>query len=118
MTWLELRSFLEGKGQPAPLLQKLSTSTDWEVRPSTGSRARALEDRIVELHAVGGERWAVLLASLMMAFGCLRYTHITRSEPRRLILHCRCLKGKQKQHRDGFDYAIPARWILLGERNH
>ena len=37
--------------------------------------------------------------------------HITRSEPRRLtqaFLHCRCLKGKQKQHRDGFDYAIPA----------
>ena len=72
---------------------------------------KALEERIVELHAVGDERWTVLLGSWMMAFGCLRYAHITRSEPRRLtqaFLHCRCLKGKQRQNRDGFDYAIPA----------
>jgi len=68
---------------------------------------KALEDRIVELHSVD-ERWTVLLASWMMAFGCLRYTHthITRSEPRRLtaaFLHCRCQKGKQKHNRDDFD---------------
>ena len=57
----------------------------------------------------------------MMAFGCLRYTHTTWSEPRRLtaaFLHCRCQKGKQKHNRDGFDYTIPACflwWVLLGE---
>ena len=72
---------------------------------------QALEDRIVELHAVGDERWSVLLAPWVMAFGCLRYAHIARSEPRRLtaaFLHCRCPKGKQKHARDGFDFAVPA----------
>ena len=39
---------------------------------------KALEDRIVELHSVD-ERWTVLLASWMMAFGCLRYTHTHHS---------------------------------------
>ena len=46
-----------------------------------------------------------------MAFACLRYTHITRSEPRRLTQGF-CIvaapNGKKKHHRDGFDYAIPA----------
>ena len=45
---------------------------------------QALEDRIVEVHAVGDERWSVLLAPWVMAFSCFRYAHITRSEPRRL----------------------------------
>ena len=73
---------------------------------------KALEDRIVGLHSVGDERWTVLLASWMMAFGCLRYTHIIRSEPRRLtaaFLHSRCQKGKQK-HNSLFLW-----WALLGE---
>ena len=72
---------------------------------------QALEDRIVELHAVGDERRSVLLAPWVMAFGCLRYAHTARSEPRRLtaaFLHCRCPKGKQKHARDGFDFAVPA----------
>ena len=74
---------------------------------------QALEDRIVELHAVGDERWSVLLARWIMSFGCLRYAHIARSEPRRLtaaFLHCRCPKGKQKHAREGFefDFAVPA----------
>ena len=72
---------------------------------------QALEDRIVELHAVGDERWSVLLAPWIMSFGCLRYAHIARSEPRRLtaaFLHCRCPKGKQKHAREGFDFAVPA----------
>ena len=65
----------------------------------------------MELHAVGDERWSVLLAPWIMSFGCLRYAHIARSEPRRLtaaFLHCRCPKGKQKHARDGFDFAVPA----------
>ena len=44
-----------------------------------------------------------------MAFGCLRYAHTARSEPRRLtaaLLHCRCPKGKHKHARDGFDFAV------------
>ena len=72
---------------------------------------QALEDRIVEMHAVGDERWSVLLAPWVMAFGCLRYAHTARSEPRRLtaaFLHCRCPKGKQKHAREGFDFAVPA----------
>ena len=72
---------------------------------------QALEDRIMELHAVGDERWSVLLAPWIMSFGCLRYAHIARSEPRRLtaaFLHCRCPKGKQKHAREGFDFAVPA----------
>ena len=72
---------------------------------------QALEDRIVELHAVGDERWSVLLAPWVMAFGCFNYAHIARSEPRRLtaaFLHCRCPKGKQKHARDGFDFVVPA----------
>ena len=72
---------------------------------------QALEDRITELHAVGDERWSVLLAPWIMSFGCLRYAHIARSEPRRLtaaFLHCRCPKGKQKHAREGFDFAVPA----------
>ena len=72
---------------------------------------QALEDRIVELHAVGDERWSVLLAPWIMSFGCLRYAHIARSEPRHLtaaFLHCRCPKGKQKHAREGFDFAVPA----------
>ena len=72
---------------------------------------QALEDRIVEMHAVGDERWSVLLAPWVMAFGCLRYAHIARSEPRRLtaaFLHCRCPKGKQKHAREGFDFVVPA----------
>ena len=151
-TWLELRSFLEGRGRPAPpevvdldqflqhttaparalqALKWMNKNAQQEMDLSnlqvpakpraTGKPGqapvveppliKALEERIVELHAVGDERWTVLLGSWMMAFGCLRYAHITRSEPRRLtqaFLHCRCLKAKQRQNRDGFDYAIPA----------
>eukprot|EP00435_Cladocopium_sp_Y103_P041796 s1601_g11.t1 len=78
------------------------------------SLIQALEQRIEELYQVGDERWSVLLGCWMMCFGCLRYTHITRSEPRKLtasFLHCRCLKGKQQKNRDGFDYAIPAHFL-------
>ena len=114
---VDLDQFLQHTTAPARALQALK----WIGQTVTGKTGqapvveppliRALEDRIVELHAIGDERWTVLLGSWMMAFGCLRYTHITRSEPRRLtqaFLHCRCLMGKQKQHRSGFDYAIPA----------
>ena len=65
----------------------------------------------MELHAVGDEKWSVLLAPWVMEFGCLRYAHIARSEPRRLtsaFLHCRCPKGKQKHAREGFDFPVPA----------
>eukprot|EP00435_Cladocopium_sp_Y103_P071658 s1385_g38.t1 len=75
---------------------------------------QALENRIEELYSVGDERWSVLLGCWMMCFGCLRYTHITRSEPRKLtpaFLHCQCLRGKQQKNRDGFDFG--ARWSSM-----
>ena len=125
-TWIELRSFLEGRGRPAPpdvvdldqflqhtnapsralqALKWINKNADQNMELSnlqvpttprvTGQRGQApvvepvmikiLEDRIVELHAVGNERWTVLLACWIMAFGCLRYTHITRSEPSVLL---------------------------------
>ena len=151
-TWLELRTFLESRGRPAPpemvdldqylkhtqaparalqALKWMNKNADQELDLSnlqvpttpraTGQRGQApvveppllqaLEDRSVELHAVGDERWSVLLAPWVMAYGCLRYAHIARSEPRRLtaaFLHCRCPKGKQKHAREGFDFAVPA----------
>ena len=93
-TWLELRSFLESRGRPAPpevvdldqFLQHTSYSAPAPARdgseqlasaghaqgdcaswPGSGCRGpthKALEDRIVELHAVGDERRTVLLASV------------------------------------------------------
>eukprot|EP00435_Cladocopium_sp_Y103_P017666 s3584_g4.t1 len=154
-TWLELRSFLEGRGRPAPpgvvdldqflqhtsaparalqALKWINKHADQEFDLAnlqvpatprvTGPKGQApvaeppliqaLENRIEELYSVGDERWSVLLGCWMMCFGCLRYTHITRSEPRKLtaaFLHCRCLKGKQQKNRDGFDFAIPAHFL-------
>jgi hypothetical protein len=122
-TWLELRSFLQSRGRPAPpemvdldqflnhtqapsrallALKWMNKNADLELElgnlqvpatpRATGQRGQApvvepplvqaLEDRIVEMHAVGDERWSVLLAPWVMAFGCLRYAHIARSEPR------------------------------------
>ena len=151
-TWLELRTFLESRGRPAPpgmvdldqflnhtaaparalqALKWMNKNADQDLElgnlqvpttpRATGQRGQApvvepplvqaLEDRIMELHAVGDERWSVLLAPWIMAFGCLRYAHISRTEPRRLtaaFLHCRCPKGKQRHAREGFDFAVPA----------
>jgi len=82
---------------------------------ATGPRGQApvVEPPLVRAleHAVGDEKWTVLLAPRVKAFGCLRYAHIARSEPGRLTsasLHCRCPKGKQKHAREGFDFAVPA----------
>ena len=73
---------------------------------------KALEDRIVELHAVGDERWTVLLASWMMAFGCLRHTHthhaLGAEEVNSSLPALPLPERKQKHARDGFDYAVPA----------
>ena len=131
---VDLDQYLNHTQAPAPALQALkwmNKNANQELDLSnlqvpttpraTGQRGQApvvepplvqaLEDRIVELHAVGDERWSVLLAPWVMAFGCFNYAHIARSEPRRLtaaFLHCRCPKGKQKHARDGFDFAVPA----------
>eukprot|EP00435_Cladocopium_sp_Y103_P038949 s935_g10.t1 len=99
-TWLELRGSATGPKGQAPVAEP--------------PLIQALEQRIEELFTVGDERWSVLLGCWMMCFGCLRYVHITRSEPRKLtasFLHCRCQKGKQQQLREGFDFAIPAHFL-------
>eukprot|EP00435_Cladocopium_sp_Y103_P075206 s702_g55.t1 len=72
---------------------------------------RILEERIEELHKVQDERWTALLGSWIMSCGCMRYMHVQRAEPRRLtlsFLHCHCQKGKQRQLREGFDFAVPS----------
>eukprot|EP00438_Fugacium_kawagutii_P021735 Skav236229 [mRNA] locus=scaffold132:348798:350914:+ [translate_table: standard] len=73
-----------------------------------------LEDRIKELHDLGDERWSALLAPWLICFGMVRYAHVMRTEPIKLtgaFLHCRCSRGKQHQHRAGFDYAIPGTFL-------
>eukprot|EP00438_Fugacium_kawagutii_P021829 Skav232620 [mRNA] locus=scaffold1260:106753:110214:+ [translate_table: standard] len=73
-----------------------------------------LEDRIKELRDLGDERWSALLAPWLICFGMVRYAHVMRTEPIKLtgaFLHCRCSRGKQHQHRAGFDYAIPGTFL-------
>eukprot|EP00438_Fugacium_kawagutii_P021873 Skav233042 [mRNA] locus=scaffold909:1189508:1199209:- [translate_table: standard] len=73
-----------------------------------------LEDRVKELHDLGDERWSALLAPWVICFGMVRYAHVMRTEPIKLtgaFLHCRCSRGKQHQHRSGFDYAIPGTFL-------
>eukprot|EP00438_Fugacium_kawagutii_P008984 Skav223736 [mRNA] locus=scaffold2572:104065:115736:+ [translate_table: standard] len=73
-----------------------------------------LEDRIKELHDLGDERWSALLAPWLICFGMVRYAHVMRTEPLKLtgaFPHCRCSRGKQHQHRAGFDYAIPGTFL-------
>eukprot|EP00438_Fugacium_kawagutii_P006561 Skav207721 [mRNA] locus=scaffold1347:166075:168834:+ [translate_table: standard] len=73
-----------------------------------------LEDRVKELHELGDERWSALLAPWLICFGMVRYAHVMRTEPIKLtgaFLHCRCSRGKQHQHRAGFDYAIPGSFL-------
>ena len=55
----------------------------------------------------------MVLASWVMALGCMCYAHIARSELLRLtaaFLHCRCPKCKQKHARDQF-----LQWLLLAK---
>ncbi|CAE7222905.1 unnamed protein product [Symbiodinium sp. CCMP2592] len=68
-----------------------------------------LETKIEQLYNSNNPQWRALLGLWACCFGVLRLTHVNRSSPRRLsrsTFHFRCSKGKQKGHRQGFDYAI------------
>ena len=70
-----------------------------------------LEEQIEHLHNLGDHRWTALLSSWLMAVGCLRHIHLTRTRPRRLsksTLHCSCSRGKQRRLRHGFHFCIPS----------
>ena len=70
-----------------------------------------LEEQIERLHDLGDHRWTALLSSWLMAVGCLRHIHLTRTRPRRLsksTLHCSCSRGKQRRPRHGFHFCIPS----------
>ena len=70
-----------------------------------------LEEQIERLHDLGDHRWTALLSSWLMAVGCLRHIHLTRTRPRRLsksTLHCSCSRGKQRRLRHGFHFCIPS----------
>ena len=69
-----------------------------------------LEEHVERLHRMGDARWTALLSSWLMAVGCLRHKHLTRTHPRRLsrsTLHCTCTKGKQRRLRQGFHFCVP-----------
>jgi len=122
-TWLELRSFLESWGRPAP---PEMVDLDQYLN-HTQAPARALQalkwmnknaNQELDLTALwncmrlemrsGQSSWPHGHGSWRIV---VRYAHIARSEPRRLtaaFLHCRCPKGKQKHAREGFDFAVPA----------
>ena len=87
-----------------------SCKGDWcEQGPGSCRRSPASADlgmRVEELFKAGDERWSALLANWLIHAGCVRYAHLTRSEPR-ILPHGHCAKGKQQQPRGGFDFAIP-----------
>ena len=54
-----------------------------------------------------------LLGAWLVTFGCIRYAHLDRSSVRYMTestVHCRCGKGKQAAKRDGFHWAVPAKF--------
>lgn len=61
-----------------------------------------LEEQAEALCLAGDERWTCLLASWVIATGCLRHRHLVRTSPRRISLstfHGFCSKGKQRHVR-------------------
>ena len=130
--FLDLDSFLHNEGAtPAPCralnsIKWLNRNAQlgWEIQGLTAPTAKSsrqeraqqaivvappmlgfLEEQVERLHDVGDPRWTALLSSWLMAVGCLRHRHLTRTQPRRLsksTLHCSCSRGKQRRLRSGF----------------
>ena len=75
--------------------------------------AAELESRIFQAHSRSDPIWMPLLGAWLVTFGCSRYALLDRSSVRYLTestVHCRCGKGKQAAKRDGFDWAVPAKF--------
>ena len=69
-----------------------------------------LEEQAEQMCRSGDDRWSCLLGSWMVAAGCMRYRHLTRSTPRRVSMstfHATCHRGKQRFTRKGFDFSLP-----------
>lgn len=69
-----------------------------------------LEEQAEQMCRSGEDRWSCLLGSWMVAAGCMRYRHLTRSTPRRVSMstfHATCHRGKQRFTRKGFDFSLP-----------
>ena len=77
--------------------------------------AAELESRIFQAHSrsdLSGcpclePGWSLLAVSVMRTWSSVRY--MTES-----TVHCRCGKGKQASKRDGFDWAVPAKFASGG----
>ena len=116
---LNALKWLNKNGQLGWDLQGLSAPTAGSKREAKSRQAVVvappmmpfLEEQIEKLYGIGDPRWSALLASWLMASGCLRYRHLTRSNPRRLTrstFHLSCTKGKQRRLRQGFNYCVPS----------
>ena len=70
-----------------------------------------LDQKIVTCHQQGDARWAPLLGSWLVAFGCVRHKHVERSVVIRISrssVHLWCARGKQAHKRQGFAWCAPA----------
>lgn len=77
----------------------------------TPSMLARLEEAIEQRYDLGDPEWTCLLAAWLIGVGVLRHKHLTRSSPRKLtksFAHFHCSKGKQRQNRGGFDFAVPS----------
>lgn len=136
--FLDLDSFLHNEGAtlaPCRALNSIkwlnrNAQLGWEIQGLTAPTAKSsrqeraqqaivvappmlgfLEEQIERLHNLGDPRWTALLSSWLMAVGCLRHKHLTRTQPRRLsksTLHCSCSRGKQRRLRSGFNFCLPS----------
>ena len=96
-----------GVALPAPRQERRPNEQAVTVEPPM---IPELEERIQSMCESGDPRWLALLSAWIQTFGILRYKHIQRAIPVRVTnaaFHARCLKGKQRQNRKGFDFMVP-----------
>ena len=76
---------------------------------------KALEHTMASRAADKQPGWLGLLAFWIQAVGCMRLKHLKRCVSLRLTestFHFRCLKGKQRNQRGGFDWAVPCTCVF------
>ena len=76
-----------------------------------------LEEQAEAMWLAGDEHWTCLLGNWMVATGCMRYKHLLRAERRRISLstfHAFCGRGKQRENRKGFYFALPGHFASHG----
>ena len=111
--------WLNNNGQLGWNIQDLAAPKASKSRRTRGGQAEAItppmlaftEETIERMQRSGNERWTALLACWLISTGCLRYRHVARATPKRISLatmHCFCWRGKQKNNRSGFHFAVPS----------